>query len=155
LLTLTLLSFASLVASQGKVRNPSGAGVRAVSSQVQSKAAKAQQQHHHVHTAKEHETKVKEEGSARRNITRKKSDGAATGNYDNRNKKQGGHGKGLWAEHLHDESEHDAITDIDKDDPLYDEEKESYILSSGVDVDIVGYDEVSGKKVVGSMLTLP
>jgi programmed cell death protein 4 len=155
LLTLTLLSFASLVASQGKVRNPSGAGVRAVSSQVQSKAAKAQQQHHHVHTAKEHETKVKEEGSARRNITRKKSDGAATGNYDNRNKKQGGHGKGLWAEHLHDESEHDAITDIDKGDPLYDEEKESYILSSGVDVDIVGYDEVSGKKVVGSMLTLP
>lgn len=151
MLVLTFLSFFR-VATQGKVHNPSGAGVRAVSSQVQGKTAKQQQQHH---TAKEHETKVKEEGSARRNITRKKSDGAVTGNYDNRNKKQGGHGKGLWAEHLHDESEHDAVIDLDKDDPLYDEEKESYILSSGVDADTTGYDQVSGKKVVGPMLTLP
>lgn len=39
------------------------------------------------HSVDEHETKVKETGSARRNITRKKSD-----LYDNKNKKQGGAG---------------------------------------------------------------
>ena len=47
--------------------------------------------HHHHHTAGEHETKVKEAGTSRRNITRKKGEGS-TQLYDSRNKKQGGAG---------------------------------------------------------------
>jgi hypothetical protein len=43
----------------------------------------------HATPAVEHDTVVKEEGSARRNITRKKSD---AGNFDSQHKKQGGHG---------------------------------------------------------------
>ena len=140
----------SLTHSQGKVHNPSGEGIKAVSTQVKSKATKAKAPPPVVN----HETKVKEEGSSRRNITRKKSDGAVTGKYDSRNKKQGGHGKGKWSE-LQDGSEHDAVLDIDKDDPLYDEAEDVYILSSGVTTDATGYDEVVEKKVYGPMLTLP
>lgn len=93
--------------TQGKVHNPTGEGVKAISSQAKNLAAKHKakadeesgegkpgpQRHHHIHTSEEHDTKVKEVGSARRNITRKKSDGAAAGgHYNSRNKKQGGHG---------------------------------------------------------------
>lgn len=39
----------------------------------------------------QHETKVKEEGTSRRNITRKKNP-KEMGNYDTKNKKQGGAG---------------------------------------------------------------
>ena len=55
-----------------------------MSSEVKAKNAK-------IHNSYEHETKVKEEGSERRNITRKKGSGS-TQLYDNRNKKQGGSG---------------------------------------------------------------
>lgn len=40
-------------------------------------------------TQDNHDTKGLEEGSAKRNIVRKKTDASATGNYDSRNKKQG------------------------------------------------------------------
>lgn len=43
-----------------------------------------------VHKTSEHETKVKEVGSARRNITRKK--GGNEQLHNNKNKKQGGAG---------------------------------------------------------------
>jgi len=133
---------------QGKVHNPSGEGVKAVSSQVKSKAKiKAT-----LAPPPDTETKVKDVGTSRRNITRKKS-GADTGNYDSRNKKQGGAGKGKWSE-LQDGSEHDP-TALDKDDPLYDESEDAYILSSGVTEDVTGYDKVVEKKVYGPMLTRP
>ncbi len=75
---------------QGRVHNPSGEGVRAVSSQVQKKTAKLNGDASKSHKVNEHETKVKEEGSSRRNITRKK--GGNENQYDNKKKKQGGHG---------------------------------------------------------------
>lgn len=109
----------------------------------------------------EHETKVKEEGSSRRNITRKKSDGTAGGHFDSRNKKQGGSGKGKWGDSL-DGSEHQSLPALDKNDPLYDETEEDtgkYVLSS-TNGDISsnnhnGYDAVVEKAVYGPMLTLP
>ena len=78
-----------------------------------------------------HETKVKE-GTAKRNISRKKTDSTATGKYDSRNKKQGGHGKAEWKEHLDpDIMDPDYKVPVDKNDPLYDEQEEQgYILSS-------------------------
>jgi programmed cell death protein 4 len=137
------------VDTMGKVHNPSGEGVKAISSSVKTKAAKKASQPP-VPVVESHDTKVKEEGSSRRNITRKKTEGV----YDSRNKKQGGHGKGKWDD-LQDGSEHDALK-LDKDDPLYDESEdtEAYILTSGVTEDVTGYDEVVEKQVYGPMLTL-
>jgi len=44
---------------------------------------------------------------------------------------------------------------VDKDDPLYDEEQDAYILSSGaVTQNATGYNEVVEKKVYGPLLTL-
>lgn len=180
------------IETMGKVHNPSGEGVRAVSSEAQKKAVKVQQkaeqekkwtaetsppanpnhpashgsrpgphrQHHH-HTEGEHETKVKEEGSARRNITRKKTEPAAGGHYDSRNKKQGGSGKGKW-DPL-DGADQGDLPVLDKDDPLYDEEEAEgkYILSSGeapntyANGNPTGFDDVAEKAVYGPMLTLP
>lgn len=109
---------------QGKVHNPTGAGVRAVSSGVQRKAASVAaagksesgngnssngnktshhpvshshgsrpgpHRHHHHITDDELATHVKE-GTAKRNITRKKTDPAVGGNYDSKSKKMGGAG---------------------------------------------------------------
>ena len=109
---------------QGKVHNPTGAGVRAVSSGVQKKTASVaaagkiqngndssngnkqphldshshgsrpgpHRHHHHHHiTDDELATQVKE-GTAKRNITRKKTDPAVGGNYDSKSKKMGGAG---------------------------------------------------------------
>ena len=80
-----------------------------------------------------HETKTKE-GTAKRNIVRKKTDPRETGNYDSRNKKQGGHGKAQWkAEYdpmvaLHDQ---DHVDPIDVNDPLYDETEDAkFVLTS-------------------------
>jgi hypothetical protein len=170
------------------VHNPTGEGVRAVSAQVQAKAAKvaAAQQHtadaggaalgarpnhdastastastgasgasyshslpsvvaggggsgssHHggggnggSNAASSHETKVKE-GTAKRNITRKKTSGSDSGNYNSSHKKQGGHGKGQWKDVI--DPSHYAPDDLpmDEKDPLYDEiEQGKYILSS-------------------------
>lgn len=124
--------------------------------------APTRQRHHHVHTVSEHETKVKEEGSERRNITRKKSSGNSQ-LYDSRNKKQGGSGKGKWREEM---DGSDTINEpIDPDDPLYDvddaAEEGKYILSSseGLEANATeganGYDPVAEKVVYGPLLTLP
>lgn len=143
------------IETMGRVHNPSGSGVRGVSSEVKLKNGK-------IHNSHEHETKVKEEGSERRNITRKKGSGS-TQLYDNRNKKQGGSGKGKWREEM-DGSE---ITKepLDPNDPLYDvddaAEEGKYILSSsnGLETEGVdganGYDPVAEKIVYGPLLTLP
>ena len=60
-----------------------------MSSQVQAKAAK------HAEKEADHETKTKE-GTAKRNIVRKKTSDKDSGNYNSMHKKQGGHGKGQW-----------------------------------------------------------
>ncbi|KAL7552913.1 hypothetical protein ACHAWF_016162, partial [Thalassiosira exigua] len=100
---------------------------------------------HHAHSkpADEHATGKIEEGSSRRNITRKKTDAATTGRYDSRNKKRGGAGKGKWLDPT-DGSDHAAI-ELDENDPLYvaeeDADPTSYVLSSS-------------EAVYGPMLTL-
>ena len=83
---------------QGKVHNPSGEGVNAISSQVKKKTAKLTNGSNNsvvedkdkVHKVSEHETQVKETGSSRRNITRKK--GGNENIHDSKKKKQGGAG---------------------------------------------------------------
>lgn len=99
----------------------------------------------------DHETAVKE-GTAKRNITRKKTDPKETGNYDSRNKKQGGHGKGKWKddELIYDE----AAEPLDEKDPLYNEEEAAYILSSHENPETKNYHPTDGKAVYGPMLTL-
>jgi programmed cell death protein 4 len=137
----------------GKLHNPSGDGVPVKSINVSS-GKSDQQRSHQQHNDRDYETKVKEEGSSKRNITRKKSD---AGNYDAKNKKQGGAGKGKWsnaAEAIY----ADELPDISKDDPLYDDQdvNSSYVLSSGViDDGPSGYDPVAERAVFGPMLTLP
>ena len=85
------------IETMGKVHNPTGEGVKAISSQVKKKTAKLNGNQNtdtaelgSVHKANEHETKVKEVGSSRRNITRKK--GGNELSFDNKKKKQGGAG---------------------------------------------------------------
>lgn len=162
------------VTTMGKVHNPTGEGVRAISKSITAKenpnpddtnsggAHPGPHRAHHQHTDVEHETKVKDVGSARRNITRKKSDGAATGNYDSKNKKHGGAGKGKWNGSL-DGSDHVPVP-ISKDDPLYEDDDvdSSYVLSSPAEnVEVIngsqptGYDPVASKAVYGPMYTLP
>lgn len=145
------------MSTMGKVRNPSGEGVPVKA--INGLSGKpGPQRHNHLHTDGEHETKVKEEGSSRRNITRKKSDGA---NYDAKNKKQGGSGKGKWSNDV-DAIFDDELPDLDKNDPLYDDNdvNSSYFLSSapaaanGDDSTPSGYDPVAERAVFGPMLTL-
>lgn len=144
---------------QGKVHNPTGEGVRAISSQVQAKAAKVAAfvppTHVEIHKTDEHETKVKE-GTAKRNITRKKTADKDSGNYNSVFKKQGGHGKGQWKEVM--DPSYAVAAPIDEKDPLYDEAEDSskYILSSTSEkeVDKRGYDPRTSKAVYGPMLTL-
>lgn len=151
------------IETMGKVHNPSGEGVKAISSQVQKKTAKLNGHNgidsSKAHKVNEHETKVKEEGSARRNITRKK--GGNEHLYDNKKKKQGGHGKGDWDE-LYDGSDalHDP-DDLDKNDPLYNdfEDETKYVLTTTSDAvgngeGANGYDPVAERAVYGPMLTL-
>lgn len=142
---------------QGKVRNPTGEGVRAISSQAQAKAAKhANGGATGTNGAKteEHETAIKE-GTAKRNITRKKTADEKTGNFDSSKKKQGGHGKGEWQD-VHD-PHYVENEPIDENDPLYDAAEDSkYILSSTHDSqegDKRGYDPGTSKAVYGPMLT--
>jgi len=147
------------IETMGKVHNPSGGGVRAISEKVKSKTQKIREQAALApETDGSHETKVKDIGSSRRNITRKKSS-TTEGTYDSRNKKQGGHGKGKWSTIL-DGSLDDYPEPIDINDPLYDETTEGkYILSGGgadlVDEQPSGYHESEGKAIYGPMLTLP
>jgi programmed cell death protein 4 len=148
------------VETMGKVHNPSGQGVKAVSSQVQNKKLKQinganKNDHDKTQEKASHETTVKE-GTAKRNISRKKTDGSATGNYDSRNKKQGGHGKGEWKEHLEPLDAEDQPP-MDPNDPLWDDAVHGkYILSGGGGTEdgARGYDEAEGKAIYGPMLTL-
>eukprot|EP00934_Nitzschia_sp_Nitz4_P000212 Nitzschia sp. Nitz4//scaffold13_size275219//121868//123456//NITZ4_000871-RA/size275219-augustus-gene-0.263-mRNA-1//-1//CDS//3329536005//212//frame0 len=140
------------IETMGKVHNPTGQGVRAVSSQAQAKFIKVQ----NAAAAEEkkpedHETKTKE-GTAKRNITRKKTDPRETGNYDSRNKKQGGHGKGKWKD---DELiGYDADEPLDEKDPLFNEEEAPYVLGSHQEPETKNFSENEGVPVYGPMLTL-
>eukprot|EP00536_Pseudo-nitzschia_multiseries_P002934 jgi/Psemu1/322787/estExt_fgenesh1_pg.C_410046 len=152
------------VATMGKVHNPTGQGVKAVSAQVQAKTEKISNKQNgandkdlsstkknpSIPTAitvdEQHATKTKE-GTARRNIQRKKTDG----NFDSRNKKQGGHGKGKWKEDI---IYDDEIEPLDENDPLYDETQEKYVLGSTEDPESRNYDPNEGRVVYGPMLTL-
>lgn len=62
--------------------------MRAVSAEVKKKTVKYN--NHNVQLTDDHDTKVKEVGTSRRNITRKK--GGNDQFYNNKNKKQGGSG---------------------------------------------------------------
>jgi len=164
------------IETMGRVHNPAGSGVKPVSAEVKAKtdklkgksdtdangSATTQQRHHHVHTVSEHETKVKEEGTERKNITRKKSS-ANSQLFNSRNKKQGGAGKGKWKEEM---DGSDTINEpIDPSDPLYDVDDAAgegkYILSSseGLEANTAdaanGYDPVAERVVYGPLLTLP
>lgn len=156
--------------SQGKVHNPSGQGVAAfsVSKKRVDKPPSGAQVHPHHGSSKpsdDHATRNIEEGSSRRNITRKKTDPATTGRYDSRNKKQGGAGKGKWLDPM-DGSDHVAIEPLDPNDPMYvaeeDADPSSYILSSSEGADELrhsgaspsAYDASNDKAVYGPMLTL-
>lgn len=177
--------FIFVIISQGKVNNPSGLGIKAVSSEVKKRTAGLSNKnssisssliqissaevpdsksmtyrHHHQHTAGEHETMVKEAGSSRRNITRKKGEGSAQ-LYNNRNKKQGGAGKGKWGNVLDGSEMVNVPSALDENDPLYDDlaEEGKYFLSSlnggnGNDEEANGYDPVADRVVYGPLLTL-
>lgn len=140
------------------MHNPGGEGIRAISTQAQAKAVQHAEKNGSVpgkiDVSEDHETKVKE-GTAKRNITRKKTADKDSGNYNSNHKKQGGHGKGEWKEVMDPDSY--AQIPIDEKDPLYDEAEDStkYILSS-IDqgAERRGYDPGTSKAVYGPMLTL-
>jgi len=139
------------IETMGKVHNPTGEGVRAVSSQAQAKFLKHKNTPPPEVASTEHETKTKE-GTAKRNITRKKTDPRETGNFDSRNKKQGGHGKGKWKDDEIVSFEDDDL--LDERDPLYNEEDAPYVLGSHNDPVTRTFHETEGKPVYGPMLTL-
>lgn len=166
------------VETMGKVHNPTGQGVAPFSKDVKKRtdkiAAKSSGGDHqtghdaHTKTTDIHDTKKTEEGSARRNITRKKTDSAATGRgFDSRNKKQGGAGKGKWTDEL-EGSGHVAMDSgpLDENDPIYvneeDDDPNSYVLSSSDNASELrangakpeAYDPGTNKAVYGPMLTL-
>jgi len=174
------------VSTMGRVHNPTGQGVSATSSQVKAKKVKQLElnnppstvvvtstengsntndsnTHKPADDVDTHETKVGKEGTAKRNIARKKTDSSDSGNYDSRNKKQGGHGKGEWKEHL-DPIPADYRPAIEKEDPLYSEEDQGYILGNNTDhhnnnnsahgAEPRGYDEIESRAIYGPMLTL-
>lgn len=105
----------------------------------------------------DYETKVKE-GTAKRNITRKKTADKDSGNYNSCFKKQGGHGKGQWREEM--DPSYTVEVPIDENDPLYDaaEDSDRYVLTSTAGPisknDRRGYDPGTSKAVYGPMLTL-
>lgn len=138
------------VETMGKVHNPTGQGVKAVSAQVQAKTEKYSSKSASVPTSitvdEQHATKTKE-GTAKRNIHRKKTEGS----YDSRNKKHGGHGKGQWKEDI---IYDDEIEPLDEKDPLYDETEGKYVLGSHEDPESRNYDPNEGRVVYGPMLTL-
>jgi len=152
----------------GKVHNPSGQGVAAFSSKKKTTNTDKSSSTHQPQKQNDHETRKIEEGSARRNITRKKTDSSTTGHYDSRNKKHGGAGKGKWVGgNKH--SDHLTLLDdelpLDENDPLYvaeeDADPSSYVLSSHETADELrisgagpsAYDADNDKAVYGPMLT--
>jgi hypothetical protein len=118
------------ISTMGKVHNPSGEGVRAISNEVQSRAAKVAAKavesttqeesaaRHIQHNSTDHDTKVKETGSSRRNVIRKKGEANAQ-LHNSKNKKQGGTGKGKWGDNMEDVSDAPAV--LDEKDPNYDD----------------------------------
>lgn len=134
--------------------------MRAVSTQVSVKAAK-----HAERVADDLETKT-QEGTAKRNIMRKKTADKDTGNFNSAFKKQGGHGKGQWKEEM--DPSYAVKLPIDEKDPIYDEVEDlnSYVLSScsggnGTKTATVlasgdrrGYDPATSKAVYGPLLTV-
>jgi MA3 domain len=147
---------------QGRVHNPTGEGVRAISTQVKAKTvAKLNNNNNNTTGEKpkddDHETKVKE-GTAKRNIIRKKTADKDTGNYNSCHKKQGGHGKGQWRDEM--DPSYAVEMQIDENDPLYDvaEDSDMYVLSSSTaPIDGAGkrgYDPSTSKAVYGPLLTL-
>lgn len=152
--------------SQGKVHNPSGEGVAAFTAK-KNKASPAGTLPA-ARPAADHATRKIEEGSSRRNITRKKTDPAVTGRFDSRNKKRGGAGKGKWRDPLDGSDQAAAAHDeLDEDDPLYvadeDAAPSSYVLSSGHGAEAqrreggvpTACDGDRGRAVYGPLLTLP
>jgi len=174
------------IETMGKVNNPSGLGLNVVSSDgkkyisgmvnksgsISSTSLKLIVHQgvsdektliyhdHDQHSVDGHETMVKEAGSSRRNITRKKGEGSSH-LYNSKNKKQGGAGKGKWS-NLRDGSDMSDIPIIlDKNDPLYDDlaTEGRYFLSSlngGNDKEdeANGYDLVDDPIVYGPILAL-
>lgn len=140
---------------QGRVHNPTGEGVRAISSEAQAKAAKVIAKTAEPKVEEDHETRVVE-GTAKRNITRKKTADKDTGNFNSAFKKQGGHGKGQWKEMM--DPSYAEKDPIDEKDPIYDEAEDSsrYILSSieTGGAEKRGYDPGTSKAVYGPLLTL-
>jgi len=136
------------IETMGKVHNPTGQGVAAFSAK---KPGPAEPKANNPHA-----TRKIEDGSSRRNITRKKTDPAATGRFDARNKKYGGAGKGEWRDPV-DGSDHAAI-DLDENDPLYvvdeDADPSSYVLSSSGTAADKHYDPARDRAVYGPLLTL-
>jgi len=170
------------VSTMGKVHNPEGDGVPAVSAAVTAARRKHALRHqgssddnnapvdpairaeaphnNHHHGVERHDTKVKEEGTARRNITRKANPVETPSSYDSSRKRQGGAGKGKWTQAL-DGSDSLPITDLDKNDPLYDDETMDGAVLTSTEADNRDnldlnkhYDHVAEKVVYGPMLTL-
>jgi len=152
------------VETMGRVHNPTGEGVAATSSGLKKKiAAKAATQEadtkRNEKNNADHDTKVKEDGNSRRNITRKNSEGNSK-LYDNKKKKQGGSGKGKWGGPLDDSDMFEAKVAIDVNDPLYDQTEEGNVIlssSNGAEYgrkDCIGYDPVAEGVVYGPLLTL-
>ena len=162
------------------MHNPSGEGVRPVSSQAHAKATKVAERsiaeattssessgsHNtpHGENGQQYETKVKE-GTAKRNIVRKKTADKDSGNFNSVHKKYGGHGKSQWQDSMMDPS-YAVEVPIDEKDPIYDEAEdlERYILvssSAGMNgtyntngADKRGFDSGTSRAIYGPLLTL-
>jgi len=154
------------VSTMGRVHNPSGAGIPAASSAVKSKMiAKAGLNKNgfgngvvapppSAVAVDVLDTRTKEEGSSRRNITRKKSAPESARNH----KKQGGAGKNKWR--LDDGSDAVYQPPQDENDPLYDafeDDRSKYVLASAGAPVIPGAVTavVGAAPVYGPALTLP
>ena len=161
---------------QGRVHNPTGEGIRPVSSQAHAKATKVAERMTEATTSSEssaslntngdngqYDTKVKE-GTAKRNIVRKKTADKDSGNFNSAHKKYGGHGKSQWEDSMMDPSYAVEIP-IDEKDPIYDEAEdlERYILVSsnaGMNgtntngADKRGFDPATSRAIYGPLLTL-
>lgn len=146
------------IGTMGKVHNPSGEGVKPLSVDVKKKTAKVKAHAQATVEAEEnHDTKVKEVGSSRRNIIRKK--GGNDSLYDSNRKKQGGAGKGKW-QALDGSDMADVPVALDENDPNYDDfaAEGKYILTSSNAAenkgDQSGLDPVADRVVYGPMFTL-
>ncbi|GKY97118.1 hypothetical protein MPSEU_000670200 [Mayamaea pseudoterrestris] len=166
------------IETMGRVNNPTGAGVRATSTQVQARRKKMQEREeesdaHNIpdcistttvnNGIKDNSTNtataLMTDGSSRRNIVRKHT-ADAIHRYDSSHKKQGGHGKGLWKREIgleDGEYYQDAAVVLDESDPLYMASEDSkYILTShgGTLEQARGVDPSTRKQVYGPLLTL-